>query len=49
MNNEKAEEQKYIYVSKGDNGKPEFSFIEHQEVIGKIKLEGEQDDAYIAN
>jgi hypothetical protein len=32
-------EPQYLYVSKGDNGKPELSFIDHQESIGKIKLE----------
>jgi hypothetical protein len=31
----------YLYVSQGDDGKPELSFLEHQEVIGKIKLEVE--------
>lgn len=36
-------ELQYLYVSKGDNGKPELSFIDHQESIGKIKLE--TDDA----
>jgi len=29
----------YLYVSKGLDGKPDFSFIDHQESIGKIKLE----------
>jgi hypothetical protein len=36
-------EPQYLYVSKGDDGKPELSFIEHQDVIGKIKLEVNDD------
>ena len=36
-------EPQYLYVSKGDNGKPELSFIDHQESIGKIKLESDDD------
>jgi hypothetical protein len=36
-------EPQYLYVSKGDDGKPELSFIEHQDVIGKIKLEVDDD------
>ena len=36
-------EPQYLYVSKGDNGKPELSFIDHQESIGKIKLEVNDD------
>lgn len=39
MNNEQVKTQQYLYVSKGENGKPELSFIEHQDVIGKIKLD----------
>ena len=39
MNNEQVKKQQYLYVSKGENGKPELSFIEHQDVIGKIKLD----------
>lgn len=36
-------EPQYLYVSKGNDGKPELSFIDHQESIGKIRLEN--DDA----
>ena len=32
-------EPQYLYVSQGNDGKPELSFIDHQESIGKIKLE----------
>ena len=41
MNNEQVKKQQYLYVSKGENGKPELSFIEHQDVIGKIKLDAD--------
>jgi len=34
-------ESQFVRQSKGEDGKPEFSFLEHQEVIGKIKLEPE--------
>ena len=36
---EQLKEPQYLYVSKGVNGKPELSFIDHQDVINKIKLE----------
>ena len=36
-------EPQYLYVSKSDNGKPELSFIDHQESIGKIKLESDDE------
>ena len=36
---EQLKEPQYLYVSKGENGKPELSFIDHQDVINKIKLE----------
>ena len=36
-------EPQYLYVSKGNDGKPELSFIDHQESIGKIKLEDNDD------
>jgi hypothetical protein len=34
-------EPQYLYVSQGNDGKPELSFIDHQESIGKIKLDSD--------
>lgn len=36
-------EPQYLYVSQGKDGKPNLSFIDHQESIGKIKLEVDDD------
>ena len=41
---EQPKEPQYLYVSQGNDGKPELSFIDHQESIGKIKLKADHAD-----
>ena len=40
---EQLKEPQYVYVSQGNDGKPDLSFIDHQESIGKIKLESDDE------
>ena len=41
---QQPKEPQYLYVSQGNDGKPQLSFIDHQESIGKIPLIVESND-----